>query len=81
MPRLPQARAPGARRHRRVEIPMLTWLAALLFAIVPLRNAMPTSPPIGAEVDVIVFFWAVTVITVALLSILITWFRQPQAPS
>ena len=68
------------RRHRRVEIPMLTWLAALLFAIVPLRNAMPTAPPIGAEVDVIVFFWAVTVITVSLLSILITWLRQPPAP-
>ncbi len=65
------------RRHRRVEIPMLTWLAALLFAIVPLRNAMPTSPPIGAEVDVIVFFWAVTVITISLLTILFTWFRQP----
>ncbi|HEX6476052.1 MAG TPA: DUF4436 family protein, partial [Acidimicrobiales bacterium] len=49
------------RGHRRVEIPMLTWLAALLFATIPLRNAMPSAPPIGAEIDVLVFFWVVTV--------------------
>jgi hypothetical protein len=67
-------------RHRRVEIPMLTWLAALLFAIIPLRNAMPAGPPIGAEVDVVVFFWALTIITISLLVVLTTWIRQPPPP-
>ncbi len=65
------------RGHRRVEIPMLTWLAALLFATIPLRNAMPSAPPIGAEIDVLVFFWVVTVISLSLVSILVTWLRQP----
>jgi hypothetical protein len=41
---------------------------------------MPGAPPIGAEVDVIVFFWVVTVIALALVSILVTWLRQPPAP-
>ncbi len=67
------------RRQRRVEIPMLTWLAALLFAIVPLRNAMPGAPPIGALVDVLVFFWAVTIIALSLVSVLLRWLRQPPA--
>jgi hypothetical protein len=67
------------RRRRRVEIPMLTWLAALLFAMIPLRNAMPNAPPIGAEIDVIVFFWAETVVALTLVTVLITWLRQPPA--
>lgn len=66
-------------RHRRVEVTMLTWLAAILFAIVPLRNAMPGAPPIGALVDVVVFFWAVTVIALSLVSVLIRWSRQEPA--
>jgi hypothetical protein len=66
-------------RHRRVEVTMLTWLAAMLFAIVPLRNAMPGAPPIGALVDVVVFFWAVTVIALSLVSVLIRWSRQEPA--
>jgi hypothetical protein len=67
------------RRRRRVEIPMLTWLAALLFAMIPLRNAMPNSPPIGAEIDVIVFFWAETVVALTLVTVLVTWLRQRPA--
>jgi hypothetical protein len=63
-------------RHRRVEIAMLTWLAALLFATVPLRNAMPGAPPIGALIDVLVFFWAVTLIALSLVTVLVTWIRQ-----
>jgi hypothetical protein len=58
---------------------MLTWLAALLFALIPLRNAMPNAPPIGAEIDVIVFFWAETVVALTLVTVLVTWLRQPSA--
>jgi hypothetical protein len=64
------------KRNLHVEGVMLTWLAALLFAIVPLRNAMPGAPPIGALVDVLIFFWAVTVITLSLVVVLITMYRQ-----
>ncbi len=64
-------------RHRRIEITMMTWLAALLFAIVPLPSAMPGAPAIGALVDELVFFWAVTIIAMSLLSILIQWIRRP----
>jgi hypothetical protein len=68
-------------RHRRIEITMMTWLAALLFAIVPLRSAMPGAPAIGALVDELVFFWAVTIIAMSLVSILILWVRRPPKPT
>jgi hypothetical protein len=69
------------RRHRRVEPPLLTWLAALLFALIPLRNAMPGAPPIGAQVDMIVFFWVIAVITLSLLVVLAMWLRRPARAS
>jgi hypothetical protein len=68
-------------RHRRVEIAMLTWLVAMLFAIVPLRNAMPGAPPIGALVDVVIFFWAVTIIALSMVSVLVMWLLQPRRPN
>jgi len=37
---------------------------------------MPSAPPIGAEIDVIVFFWAETVVALTLVTVLVTWLRQ-----
>ena len=42
------------RDRRKFQPPMTTWFAALLFAVIPLRNALPDSPPFGAWVDVTV---------------------------
>ncbi|ORV01236.1 hypothetical protein AWB93_07515 [Mycobacterium bohemicum] len=37
---------------RKFQPPITTWYAAMLFAVVPLRNALPHAPPFGARVDV-----------------------------
>jgi len=34
-------------RRREFQMPFLTWFAAMLFAIVPLRNILPGAPPPG----------------------------------
>lgn len=53
--------------RRAQDLSMTDWFAALLFAIVPLRLALPGSPPIGVWLDVLVFFWAVAVVMLSLL--------------
>ncbi len=34
-------------RGRQFQPPMTAWYAAMLFAVIPLRNALPDAPPIG----------------------------------
>jgi hypothetical protein len=46
-----------SRGLRKFQPPMTTWYAAMLFAVVPLRNALPDSPPIGFWIDVTVVLW------------------------
>ena len=63
---------------RKVELAMLGWFGALLFAMVPLRNAMPGAPPIGCVADFMSFFWAEAIIAVVLVAVVITWVcRKP----
>ena len=66
-------------RGRKIEIGMFSFLAALLFAFVALRNAQPGSPPIGAFSDYISFFWAEIIIALCLLSIIAVWVYRPAA--
>lgn len=49
------------------EVNLFGWLASMLFALVPLRNAMPGAPPVGARCDYQSFFWAEVAIALALL--------------
>lgn len=63
---------------RKVELAMLGWFGALLFAMVPLRNAMPGAPPIGCVADYMSFFWAEAIIAAVLVATVITWVvRKP----
>ena len=36
---------------RKIEVTMFGWMGALLFALIPLRNAMPAVPPVGVLSD------------------------------
>jgi hypothetical protein len=45
----------------------LGWIAAMLFATIPIRNFFPGSPPPGSWVDVLVTLWVVVALTVALV--------------
>lgn len=63
--------------ERRVELAMFTWLGAMLFAFPALRGTVPGSPPIGALSDYLAFFWAESIVAIALVLIVTRWLRQP----
>jgi hypothetical protein len=56
--------------------PMTTWYAALLFSVVPLRNALPDSPPIGFWVDVTVVLWVIVVLVISMALYVYCWWRH-----
>jgi len=64
-------------RGRRAELSMFTWMAALLFALPPLRNSMPDIPPIGSLPDFVAFFWAEGIVAISLICIAFTWLKRP----
>ena len=56
--------------------PMTTWYGAMIFAIVPLRNILPGSPPYGSWIDQAVVLWVLIALVVALALFLVGWWRQ-----
>ena len=54
-------------------------MAALLFAMVPLRNAVPGDPPIGSVIDFTGFFIAEAVISVSLITSVVIGYRHQLA--
>lgn len=64
-------------RGRRIEATIFSFMAAMLFAFPALRSVMPGAPPIGAPIDYLGFFWAETILAVALFLALQAWFRRP----
>jgi Domain of unknown function (DUF4436) len=65
-----------ARDKRKFQPPMTTWYAAMLFAVVPLRNALPNAPPFGSWVDVRVVLWVVVVLVVSMMMYITCWWRH-----
>jgi hypothetical protein len=55
---------------------MTTWYAAMLFAVVPLRNALPGSPPFGAWIDVTVVLWVILALAMSMLLYIACWWRD-----
>jgi hypothetical protein len=55
--------------------PSMSFMGALLFALVPLRNAVPGSPPIGSVVDFGSFFIAETLISLSLITTVVVGYR------
>ena len=49
-----------------------SWMAALLFALIPLRGFFPGAPPLGSWMDVLVFFWVLLALMVALALVVLT---------
>ena len=56
-----------------------SMLAGILFALIPLRNAVPGNPPIGSIIDFGSFFIAEAVISLALISSVLVGFRHQMA--
>ncbi len=63
-------------KGRKLEFGMMVWVAALLFVIPAVRGSIPGSPPLGAMVDVGLFFWLHVLAVGALLTLVTTWARD-----
>lgn len=71
------------RDRRKFQPPMTTWYAAMLFAVVPLRNALPGSPPFGGWIDITLVLWVLVVLVVSMLLYITCWWRhlRPETPA
>ncbi len=56
--------------------PFSTWYAAMLFAVVPLRNILPGSPPAGSWIDQAVVIWVLIGLASALVLYIAAWYRH-----
>jgi Domain of unknown function (DUF4436) len=63
-------------RRKQFQMPFATWYAAMLFAIVPLRNILPGAPPPGAWIDVALVLWVIVALVTAMVMVVISWYRQ-----
>ncbi|KAA0109231.1 DUF4436 domain-containing protein [Mycolicibacterium sp. P1-5] len=64
------------RDRRKFQPPMTTWFAAMLFAVVPLRNALPDAPTIGTWIDVTVILWVVVALVSSMALYIVCWWRH-----
>ena len=70
--------------RRRVEPTLAGFMAALLFALIPLRTVLPGAPPLGAWIDFLVFFWVEIALMLGLILYVTTWLQhgpRPDAPA
>jgi hypothetical protein len=67
--------------------PLVTWFTAVLFAVIPIRNFLPGSPPAGpwidpgsppagAWIDQALVLWVLIALVVAMIIYFVTWYRQ-----
>jgi hypothetical protein len=64
------------RDPRRFQAAMTTWYAAMLFAVVPLRNALPGSPVFGSWIDLTIVLWVLVALVVSMLLYIAAWGRS-----
>jgi hypothetical protein len=69
------------RDPRRFQSPMTTWYAAMLFAVVPLRNALPGSPAFGSWIDLTIVLWVLVALVVSMLLYIAAWWRSTSRTS
>ncbi|WP_176959901.1 DUF4436 family protein [Lentzea jiangxiensis] len=55
--------------------PSMSFMGALLFALVPLRNAVPGTPPVGSVVDFGSFFIAEALISMSLITTVVVGYK------
>ncbi|MDR3409036.1 MAG: DUF4436 family protein [Methylovirgula sp.] len=65
---------------RKIEVPFVGALGAMIFALPVLRNALPGAPPLGVRADALVFFWAELGAIIALCLFVIAWARRGAKP-
>jgi len=55
--------------------PLMTWFAAVLFSVIPLRNLLPGAPPAGAWIDQLVVLWVLLALASAMVMYVAAWWR------
>jgi hypothetical protein len=60
---------------RKVEASFMSWMAAMLFATIPLRTFLPGSPPIGSWVDFLIVLWVVVGLVTGLAIYVTAWWH------
>lgn len=63
-------------RKRKFVPPFGTWFAAMLFAVVPIRNFLPGSPPPGAWIDEALVIWVLIALVTAMGLYMYSWYKQ-----
>ncbi|MFB2580484.1 DUF4436 family protein [Herbiconiux sp. P15] len=61
--------------RRKVEATLTSWMGAMLFAVIPLRNFLPGSPPVGSWIDYLVVLWVVVGLITGLTIYVLAWNR------
>ena len=69
-----------ATKRRPIEATMASWFAALLFALVPLRNNLPGVPPVGAWFDVTVFYSVEIALMISMGVFIASWLKYRKPP-
>ncbi|HPY25508.1 MAG TPA: DUF4436 family protein [Mycobacterium sp.] len=69
-----------ATKRRPIEPTFASWFAAMLFALIPLQGFLPGAPPVGAWIDVTVFFWVEIILMGGLAVFIISWFKYREPP-
>jgi hypothetical protein len=62
--------------RRKFVPPFVTWFAAMLFAVIPIRNFLPGSPPPGAWIDQALVLWVLIALVGAMAMYMLTWYRR-----
>jgi hypothetical protein len=62
--------------RRKFVPPFVTWFAAMLFAVIPIRNFLPGTPPAGAWIDQALVLWVLIGLVGAMGLYMVTWYRQ-----
>ena len=63
------------RGRRQFLPPLCTWFAAMLFAVVPLRNILPGAPPPGAWIDQAIVLWVLIALVSAMGIYIVCWYK------
>jgi hypothetical protein len=62
--------------RRKVEPSFMSWMAAMLFATIPLRTFLPGSPPIGSWIDFLIVLWVIAGLVAGLIIYVVAWAQQ-----
>ena len=65
-----------ARGRKKLSLSFLTWYSGMLFAVVPIRNILPGSPPYGAWIDQALVLWVLVALAASMAVFITVWFRQ-----